>query len=282
MYYLWHYLQNQIAMREYIKKPESQSRTLDNNPKAVRQVPLDVILQQYKERNIQKHAKGEDEELMQGKFDTVITARQEKYLPHEAWHVALQKQGRVQPIIAISGMAVNGNADLEHESDVMGGKAVQRKREDDEMSDKKDKPAQMIMQNVTQRNVATARTFRQQAQNLPPNGRHPTNPDTAATSETLYALTPDPGAVFRRNNAAIHFQGKNLAGPVPGAFMSGNHAERKLIFHGGANVRNIGVDRDTCQACVNAICAQAGQIQHVSEPSGTYLVTPGAMRRVGN
>lgn len=265
-------------MREYIKKPESQSRTLDNNPKAVRQAPIDVILQRYKERNIQKHAEGKD----QGKFDTAITARQREYLPREAWYMVLQKQGGVEPITAISGMVVNDNADLEHESDVMGGKAVQRKREDDEMSNKKDKPVQMIMQNVTQRNIATARTFRQQAQSLPPNGRHPTNPDTAATSETLYALTPDPGAVFRHNNAAAHFPGKNLAGPVPGAFMSGNHAERKLIFHGGANVRNIGVDRDTCQACVNAICAQAGQIQHVSEPSGTYLVTSGGMRRVGN
>lgn len=68
MYYLWYHLRNQIVMREYTKKPESQSRTLDSNPKASRQAPIDVILQRYKERNIQRFAK--DEELIQGNFDT--------------------------------------------------------------------------------------------------------------------------------------------------------------------------------------------------------------------
>lgn len=56
-------------MREYSKKNESQSRTLDSNPKASRQAPIDVILQRYKERNIQRELDEEDEPL-QGKFDT--------------------------------------------------------------------------------------------------------------------------------------------------------------------------------------------------------------------
>jgi len=60
-------------MREYAKKPESPSRTPDTNPKASRQAPIDVILQRYKEQNIQKYA--EDEELIQGKFD--IAQREE-------------------------------------------------------------------------------------------------------------------------------------------------------------------------------------------------------------
>lgn len=55
-------------MREYTKKPESQSRTLGSTPKASRQAPIDVILQRYKERNIQRYA--EDKELIQGKFET--------------------------------------------------------------------------------------------------------------------------------------------------------------------------------------------------------------------
>ncbi|MDR0657881.1 MAG: DUF4157 domain-containing protein [Mediterranea sp.] len=54
-------------MREYTKKPESQSRTLDSNPKVSRQAPIDVILQRYKERSIQRYATEEDE-LTQGKF----------------------------------------------------------------------------------------------------------------------------------------------------------------------------------------------------------------------
>lgn len=52
-------------MREYTKKPENQSRTLDSNPRASRQAPIDVILHK---KNIQRYA--EDEELLQDKFET--------------------------------------------------------------------------------------------------------------------------------------------------------------------------------------------------------------------
>lgn len=55
-------------MREYTKNPESQSRTLDSNPKASKQAPIDVALQRYKERNMLRYADGE--ELIQGKFET--------------------------------------------------------------------------------------------------------------------------------------------------------------------------------------------------------------------
>lgn len=54
-------------MREYVNKSENQFRTLDSNSKASRQVPVDVILQQYKKWNIQRYAK--DQEQVQGKFD---------------------------------------------------------------------------------------------------------------------------------------------------------------------------------------------------------------------
>ena len=187
-------------MREYAKKPENQSRTLDSNSKASRQAPINVILQRYKERNIQRYA--EDEELIQGKFDTVqreeigedeflqgkfesnfiteqrpiqreekpnntglpdslktgienlsgysmddvkvhynsdkpaqlqalayaqgsdihIAPGQEQHLPHEAWHVVQQMQGRVQPTTQLQGVNVNDNEGLEKEADMMGSK----------------------------------------------------------------------------------------------------------------------------------------------------------------
>jgi hypothetical protein len=94
-------------MREYAKRPENQSRTLNSNPRASRQAPIadilqaykngtlgrqpvqresmedeellqaktsgqapaSVILQRYKE-SIQRYAPEEDDELLQGKFDT--------------------------------------------------------------------------------------------------------------------------------------------------------------------------------------------------------------------
>lgn len=48
---------------------------------------------------------------------------QEKHLPHEAWHVVQQKQGRVKPTIQAKGIAINDHKGLEKEADVMGAKA---------------------------------------------------------------------------------------------------------------------------------------------------------------
>ena len=49
---------------------------------------------------------------------------QEKHLPHELGHVVQQAQGRVKPTTSVNGMAVNDNAGLEKEADVMGAKAL--------------------------------------------------------------------------------------------------------------------------------------------------------------
>ena len=58
--------------------------------------------------------------------DIHIAPGQEKHLPHEAWHVAQQKQGRVKPTLQMkSGVPVNDDAGLENEADVMGARAVQ-------------------------------------------------------------------------------------------------------------------------------------------------------------
>jgi hypothetical protein len=51
---------------------------------------------------------------------------QEKHLPHEAWHVVQQKQGRVKPTMQMKGgVYVNDDATLEKEADVMGAKSFQ-------------------------------------------------------------------------------------------------------------------------------------------------------------
>lgn len=49
---------------------------------------------------------------------------QERHLPHEAWHVAQQKQGRVRPTLQANGVAVNDDKTLEKEADVMGARAA--------------------------------------------------------------------------------------------------------------------------------------------------------------
>ncbi len=173
-------------MKDYTRTPESQSRTLDSNPKASRQAPVSDILQAYKNRTLGaqpvQRVSADEEELLQGKFepapvsgqeplqreekpnntglpdnlkagvenlsgysmndvkvhynsdkpaqlqasaytqgtDIHVASGQEKHLPHEAWHVVQQKQGRVQPTVQLQGVNVNDNEGLEREADVMG------------------------------------------------------------------------------------------------------------------------------------------------------------------
>lgn len=63
------------------------------------------------------YAKGTDIHLGPG---------QETHLPHEAWHVVQQKQGRVQATTQLKqGIPVNDDKGLEQEADTMGQKALQ-------------------------------------------------------------------------------------------------------------------------------------------------------------
>jgi hypothetical protein len=59
--------------------------------------------------------------------DIFVAPGQESHLPHEAWHMVQQAQGRVKPTMQMKGRAVNNDAALEHEADTMGARAVQAK-----------------------------------------------------------------------------------------------------------------------------------------------------------
>ena len=56
--------------------------------------------------------------------DIHIAPRQEKHLPHEAWHVVQQMQGRVKPTMQAQEVAINDDRQLEKDADVMGAKAL--------------------------------------------------------------------------------------------------------------------------------------------------------------
>lgn len=53
---------------------------------------------------------------------------QEKHLPHEAWHVVQQMQGKVRTTTQVEGVGVNDDASLEHEADRMGERAMQLRK----------------------------------------------------------------------------------------------------------------------------------------------------------
>jgi hypothetical protein len=58
--------------------------------------------------------------------DIHMAPGQEKHLPHEAWHVVQQKQGRVKPTMQMKGkISINDDKGLETEADAMGQRAMQ-------------------------------------------------------------------------------------------------------------------------------------------------------------
>lgn len=78
-----------------------------------------------------------------------LGAGQEKHLPHEAWHIAQQKQGRVQATRQMKDVAVNDDKGLEQEADVMGLKAAQGSKD---ATQQQKAPAESFT-NIVQRKV---------------------------------------------------------------------------------------------------------------------------------
>jgi hypothetical protein len=70
-----------------------------------------------KPAQLQAHAYAQGHEIH-------LAAGQERHLPHEAWHVVQQAQGRVRPTIQMKGAAVNDDPSLESEADTMGERAA--------------------------------------------------------------------------------------------------------------------------------------------------------------
>lgn len=64
--------------------------------------------------NARAYAQGNDIHLAPG---------QERHLPHEAWHVVQQRQGRVEATSQALGVSINDEGGLEREADLMGAKA---------------------------------------------------------------------------------------------------------------------------------------------------------------
>lgn len=67
--------------------------------------------------------------------DIYLAPGSEHHLPHEAWHIVQQAQGRVQPTVNIGDTAVNTNQALEQEATKMGDLALHEDTSDASMLD---------------------------------------------------------------------------------------------------------------------------------------------------
>lgn len=101
--------ENKTGMPDNLKAGVEQLSGLDMSD-------VKVHYNSSKPASVQAHA------YTQG-TDIHVAPGQEQHLGHEAWHVAQQKQGRVQPTTEVAGMPVNDNPGLETEADIMGSKA---------------------------------------------------------------------------------------------------------------------------------------------------------------
>ncbi len=118
----------QVGMHNAANKPILQCKTnntgLPDNLKSgienLSGFSMDDVKVHY---NSSKPAQLQAHAYAQG-TDIHLAPNQEKHLPHEAWHVVQQKQGRVKPTRQLkSKVSINDDAGLEKEADVMGAKA---------------------------------------------------------------------------------------------------------------------------------------------------------------
>jgi len=218
-------------MKTQLKQPENVSHVIQSKTKASKQAPVHEILQRHQEKTFQREAIEDEDELLQGKFESDTAQRmeldeeeplqgkfcdiakraeldeeetlqpktenktglpdnlksgienlsgycmddvqvhynsdkpaqlqalaytqgtdihvgpgQEKHLPHEAWHVIQQMQGRVQPTMQLQGVNVNDNEGLEREADVMSSEVNQGKKKIHHDCDKLKSNSKIIVQ----------------------------------------------------------------------------------------------------------------------------------------
>jgi len=110
-----------------IQKKKNNTGLPDNLKSGVEQlsgISMDDVKVHYnsdKPSQLQAHAYAQGTNIH-------LAPGQERHLPHEAWHVVQQKQGRVQPTKQLKSKTLfNDDEGLEKEADVMGTKALQLK-----------------------------------------------------------------------------------------------------------------------------------------------------------
>lgn len=87
--------------------------------------------------------------------DIHLAPGQEQHLPHEAWHVVQQRQGRVNATRQMAGVAVNDDKGLEAEADVMGARALAAGGQQADVAQREEKGAHSAASgHVVQRDIA--------------------------------------------------------------------------------------------------------------------------------
>lgn len=115
---------NQLVQRVVASEPENLTGLPDRlkvGVEALSGMSIDNVSVHY---NSAKPAQLQALAYTQG-TEIHVGPGQERHLPHEAWHVVQQAQGRVQPTMEMRyGVSINNDERLEHEANVMGTTAL--------------------------------------------------------------------------------------------------------------------------------------------------------------
>ncbi|WP_373636530.1 DUF4157 domain-containing protein [Yoonia sp. BS5-3] len=130
-------IENDAGQGKFVQRAETRKPNKTGLPDGLKSgvenlsgMSLDNVKVHYnssKPAAVQAHAYAQGSDIHLG-------PSQEKHLPHEAWHVVQQAQGRVKPTTQVNGVSVNDNAGLEKEADVMGARAIATKLPTKEVS----------------------------------------------------------------------------------------------------------------------------------------------------
>lgn len=116
---------NYSSQKSPFQKKENNTGLPDNLKSGIENLSgysMDDVKVHY---NSEKPAQLQAHAYAQG-TDIHLASGQEKHLPHEAWHVVQQKQGRVKPTLQMKGkVKVNDEEELENEAEAKGREALQ-------------------------------------------------------------------------------------------------------------------------------------------------------------
>ena len=114
-------LAEQLSTKEAEQRPDGLPHRLKAGIELLSGISMDGVRVHY---NSSHPAQLGAHAYAQGS-DIHLAAGQERHLPHEAWHVVQQAQGRVRPTMQMkNGTPLNDAVDMEREADVMGARAA--------------------------------------------------------------------------------------------------------------------------------------------------------------
>ena len=197
--------------------------------------------------------------------DIHVGPGQEQHLPHEAWHVVQQKQGRVQPTMQMKvGVDVNDDHGLESEADTMGSKAIQQNLSSQKAVVQKTKiPWRLAMKmlggatglgNMMYPAVINSNWYQNKESGHEPTGNRADIDKTAKQNETKYSESVQPmNRLLSLSGIGITQEGsKDIQDNLnrsSNTFLSKSHANEVPVFlreakrqYDQGNYKNAGVD----------------------------------------